>query len=82
MCVPMGVTDEVTPLIVARPDHSVSRSGMSSSAIKVLYRLHRSGYTAFLVGGGVRDLLMGGKPKDFDIATNARPQEIRRLFRN
>ena len=82
VCVPKGVTDEVTPLIVARPDHSVSRNGMSSSAIKVLYRLHRSGYTAFLVGGGVRDLLMGGKPKDFDIATNARPQEIRRLFRN
>ena len=78
----VGVTSEVTPLIVARPDHSVSRNGLSSSAIKVLYRLHRSGYTSYLVGGGVRDLLIGGKPKDFDIATNARPQEIRRLFRN
>jgi poly(A) polymerase len=68
--------------LVARPDHSVSRSGMSPSAIKVLYRLHRSGYTAFLVGGGVRDLLLGAKPKDFDVVTNARPQEIRRLFKN
>jgi len=55
---------------------------VSSAAIKVLYRLHRSGYTSYLVGGGVRDLLLGGRPKDFDIATNARPQEIRRLFRN
>jgi len=55
---------------------------MSSAAIKVLYRLHRSGYTAYLVGGAVRDLLLGGHPKDFDVATNARPQEIRRLFRN
>jgi poly(A) polymerase len=55
---------------------------MSSAAIKVLYRLHRSGYTAYLVGGGVRDLLLGIEPKDFDVATNARPQEIRRLFRN
>ena len=76
------VTDDAVPRILARPDHSVSRNGMSPSAIKVLYRLHRSGYTAYLVGGGVRDLLLGGKPKDFDIATNARPQEIRRLFRN
>lgn len=68
--------------VLARPDHIVSRDGMSSAAIKVLYRLHRSGYTAYLVGGGVRDLLIGGSPKDFDVATNARPQEIRRLFRN
>jgi len=55
---------------------------MSSAAIKVLYRLHRSGYTAYIVGGAVRDLLLGKKPKDFDIATNAKPQEIRQLFRN
>lgn len=55
---------------------------MSPAAIKVLYRLHRAGYIAYLVGGGVRDLLLGRQPKDFDVATNARPQEIRRLFRN
>jgi len=71
-----------SPRVLARPDHIVSRDGMSSATIKVLYRLHRSGYTAYLVGGAVRDLLLGGQPKDFDVATNARPQEIRRLFRN
>lgn len=70
------------PCVLTRPEHIVSRSGMSSAAIKVLYRLQRSGYTAYLVGGAVRDLLLGGHPKDFDIATNARPQEIKRLFRN
>jgi poly(A) polymerase len=70
------------PRVLARPDHAVSRDSMSSAAIKVLYRLHRSGYLAYLVGGGVRDLLLGETPKDFDVATNARPQEIRRLFRN
>ncbi len=78
----VGVTGGVTPTIVARSDHSVSRGGLSSAAVKVLYRLHRSGYTSYLVGGAVRDLLVGAKPKDFDIATNARPQEIRRLFKN
>jgi len=76
------MTEDAVPRILARPDHSVSRDGLSPSAIKVMYRLHRSGYTAYLVGGAVRDLLLGGKPKDFDIATNAQPQEIRRLFRN
>jgi poly(A) polymerase len=55
---------------------------VSADALKVLYRLHRSGYLAYLVGGSVRDLLLGHRPKDFDVATNARPQEIRRLFRN
>jgi poly(A) polymerase len=75
-------TDDLAPRILARPEHTVSRSGISPNAVKVLYRLLRSGYTAYLVGGSVRDLLIGGKPKDFDVATNARPQEIRRLFRN
>jgi len=51
-------------------------------ALKVLYRLHHAGYTAYLVGGSVRDLLLGKKPKDFDLVTNARPGEIRKLFRN
>ena len=74
--------EQALPRVLARPDHIVSRDGMSAAVIKVLYRLHRSGYTAYLVGGAVRDLLLGGHPKDFDVATNARPQEIRRLFRN
>ena len=76
-------TSEVAaPRILERPEHCLSRRLLSSNALKVLYRLHRSGYTAYLVGGSVRDVLLGHRPKDFDVATNARPQEIRRLFRN
>ncbi len=75
-------TENLDPKVLPRAEHTVSRSRISSGALKVLYRLHRAGYTAYLVGGGVRDLLLGRTPKDFDIATNARPQEVRRLFRN
>lgn len=75
-------TDEIAPTVLSRPQHRLSRGDVSAHALKVLYRLNRSGYLAFLVGGSVRDLLLGRRPKDFDIATNARPQEIRRLFRN
>ncbi len=74
--------DSLGPRVLTRPDHRVSRQDLSAEALKVLYRLHRSGYSAYLVGGSVRDLLLGGRPKDFDVATNARPQEIRRLFKN
>ncbi|MGH8131488.1 MAG: polynucleotide adenylyltransferase PcnB [Steroidobacteraceae bacterium] len=70
------------PVIVARADHPVSRSNISSSALKVLYRLRDGGYQAFLVGGCVRDLLIGIEPKDFDVATDASPDEVRKLFRN
>jgi len=77
------VEPELSPSrILARPEHTLSRRNISTEALKVLYRLHRSGYLAYLVGGGVRDLLLGQTPKDFDIGTNARPQEVRRLFRN
>ncbi len=65
-----------------RSEHSVSRSNISESALKVLYRLKEAGYQSCLVGGGVRDLLLGREPKDFDIGTNAHPEEIRQLFRN
>ena len=75
-------TENGSPKLLARPDHRISRGNLSAEALKVLYRLHRSGYAAYLVGGSVRDLLLGNQPKDFDVATNARPQEIRRLFRN
>ena len=70
------------PTIIPRPSHNVSRDEISRSALKVLYRLHKSGYQAFLVGGGVRDALLGLHPKDFDIATNASPDEVRALFSN
>jgi len=77
-----NTTQECAPRILKRPEHLLSRKGISPNALKVLYRLHRAGYQAYLVGGAVRDLLRGGQPKDFDIGTNARPQEIKRLFRN
>ena len=69
-------------VVVDRSDHSISRRRIPENVLKVLYRLHRSGYRAYLCGGSVRDLLMSRQPKDFDIATDAHPAEIRRLFRN
>ncbi|EEW05412.1 polynucleotide adenylyltransferase PcnB [Vibrio mimicus] len=68
--------------IIPRQEHPISRQQISENALKVLYRLHGAGFEAFLVGGGVRDLLLGGKPKDFDVATNATPEQLRQLFRN
>lgn len=68
--------------IITRQEHNVSRQHISENALKVLYRLNGAGFEAYLVGGGVRDLLLGGKPKDFDVATNATPEQIRQLFRN
>lgn len=75
-----GVHDE--PRIYERSEHSLSRRQVSESALKVLYRLYKAGYKACLVGGGVRDILLGLEPKDFDIATDAHPDEVRELFRN
>ena len=77
-----GKTNKPKPKIIPRPSHNVSRDEISRSALKVLYRLHKSGYQAFLVGGGVRDALLGLHPKDFDIATDASPDEVRALFSN
>ncbi len=68
--------------IVTRQEHNISRKQISDNALKVLYRLQGAGFDAYLVGGGVRDLLLDGKPKDFDVATNATPEQIRQLFRN
>lgn len=72
----------IQPNIIPRPEHSVSRDNIDDTALKVLYRLHKAGYRAMLVGGGVRDLLLGHAPKDFDIATDALPEEVRKLFSN
>ena len=72
----------VTPNIIVRSEHNVSRANISENAVKVLYRLHNAGYQAYLVGGGVRDLLLGHEPKDFDIATDASPEEVKAVFRN
>lgn len=68
--------------IISRSEHPISRKNIHPDALKVLYRLGRKGFTAYLVGGGVRDLLLGLKPKDFDISTNATPTQIRRTFQN
>lgn len=70
------------PLIIPRADHVISRSNINPNALKVLYRLKDAGFEGYLVGGGVRDLLLGREPKDFDVATNASPDEVRELFRN
>ena len=70
------------PVIVSRPDHNISRKDIDPDALKVLYRLHHHGHIAYLVGGGVRDLLLGRKPKDFDISTSAHPNQVRKLFSN
>jgi poly(A) polymerase len=68
--------------VIERDAHPISRRSIPENVLKVLYRLHRSGYRAYLCGGSVRDLLMDREPKDFDVATDAHPTEIRRLFRN
>jgi poly(A) polymerase len=73
---------ELAPRIVPRSEHPISRGDIDKNAIKVLYRLHKAGYRAYLVGGGVRDLMLGRRPKDFDVGTDARPNEVRRLFGN
>jgi len=62
--------------------HNISRKKISENAIKVLYRLNKSGYEAYLVGGSVRDLILGKKPKDFDITTNATPVQLKKIFKN
>jgi poly(A) polymerase len=72
----------IHPVIVPRADHNISRAHISENALKVLYRLKNAGYEAYLVGGGVRDLLLGREPKDFDIATNASPEQVEQEFRN
>ncbi len=68
--------------VIPREQHTISRKDISENALKVLYRLNKAGYEAYLVGGGVRDLLLGKKPKDFDVTTNATPDQVRKLFRN
>jgi len=68
--------------VIPRAAHNVSRDEISNAALKVLYRLHKSGYQAFLVGGGVRDAMLELHPKDFDIATDATPEQVRSLFSN
>jgi poly(A) polymerase len=74
--------NDMAPLIIPRKEHRISRKQVSPNALRTLYRLHTKGFVAHLVGGCVRDLLLGRTPKDFDIATSATPHQIKRLFRN
>ncbi len=67
--------------VLSRDEHPISRKHISRGALDVLYGLQKGGFEAYLVGGGVRDLLLGKHPKDFDVATNATPEEVRGLFR-
>lgn len=69
-------------VIIARQEHGISRKLMSPNALRVLYRLKDNGFVAYLVGGCVRDLLLGREPKDFDVVTNATPGEVKRMFRS
>ncbi len=75
-------SEATTPVIVPRPEHTISRANISENALKVLYRLRQERFNAHLVGGGVRDLLLGREPKDFDVATDATPEQVRQVFRN
>ena len=75
-------TPAAQPTIIPRSDHPISRAHISPNALRVLYRLRDAGFMGFLVGGCVRDLLLGLEPKDFDVATDAPPEQVKRLFRN
>src|SRR6185437_502711 len=76
------VAPAAKPRVIPRAEHTVSRSHVSPNALRGLYRLKDAGFHAFLVGGCVRDLLLGMEPKDFDVATDALPEQVKRLFRN
>lgn len=69
-------------VLIPRDQHSISRKNISPAAIKIIKQLEDAGFAAYLVGGGVRDLLLGSHPKDFDVATNAKPEEVKRIFRS
>ena len=80
---PAGVASTITqPIVIPRSEHGISDADISGGALKVLQTLTDAGHLAYLVGGGVRDLLLGRKPKDFDVATGATPEAVRSLFRS
>lgn len=81
----MQTVSDISPIqlrLVPRDAHTISRKDISANALRVLYRLRDAGHQAHLVGGAVRDLLVGGHPKDFDVATDATPDQVKQLFRN
>jgi len=72
----------VEPRVIPRAEHTLSRADVDPDALKVLYRLRQADHIVYLVGGSVRDLLLGRRPKDFDIGTSAHPYQVKKLFRN
>ncbi len=78
----MQPVDTTKPIIVPRPDHNLSRALVDDDALWLMRKLRKAGFKAFLVGGAVRDILLGNEPKDFDIGTDATPSQIKSLFRN
>ncbi|MBB5207010.1 polynucleotide adenylyltransferase PcnB [Chiayiivirga flava] len=77
-----SLAPRIDPRVIPRDQHTISRKQISPNALRVLYRLNEAGFGAYLVGGAVRDLLLGGAPKDFDVATDATPEQVKALFRN
>lgn len=77
-----SVTGHLEPTIYEQTQHSIKKSDIDEDARKVVYRLQKAGFKAYIVGGGVRDILLGKRPKDFDISTDATPKQIKSLFRN
>lgn len=75
-------SSQLVATTIPRSEHQVSRQHFSENALKVLYRLHNSGFQAYLVGGCIRDVMLGAEPKDFDVTTDATPEQIKDLFRN
>lgn len=73
---------QLEPLIIPRDQHSVSRRDISPNVLKALQHLNRNGFIAYIVGGGIRDLLLGHVPKDLDLVTSATPNQVKKLFRN
>lgn len=79
---PATTTSDFGATVIPRDQHPISRKWISDGALKVMYRLNNANHDAYLVGGAVRDLLLGGHPKDFDVATDATPEQVRALFGN
>jgi len=68
--------------VITQDQHGIQHKDISQGSLKVIQQLQKAGFDAYLVGGGVRDLLLGGKPKDFDVATNAKPEQVNKLFKS
>jgi poly(A) polymerase len=80
--IPGKTAAAVTSVVIPRGEHLITHALISANALKVLHRLREAGYASLLVGGCVRDLMLGREPKDFDVVTDARPEQIRAVFRN